>query len=135
MTESKEYSTIIKCRRKLEIALENDRDIALFLLQQGFITQERYDEVINPKSLLTDTDKASMLVTAIRNRVELNPHNYHKVVDHLCQNTKRYGDISEILNQQYHQTTAVGNPLQPGMRKGRLDSYVLVTLTETPPDD
>ena len=109
MTESKEYSTIVKCRRKLEISLECDRDIALFLLQQG---QERYDEVINPKSLLTDADKASMLVTAIRNRVELDPHNYHKVVDHLRQNIIRYGDIVEILDQQYHQTTAVGDPLQ-----------------------
>ena len=121
MEESKEYSTIVKCRRKLEIALESDRDIAQFLLQQGFITQERYDEVINPKSNLTDADKASMLVTAIRNRVELNPRNYHKVVDHLRQNIIRYGDIVEILDQQYHQTTAVGNPLQPGMRIRRDD--------------
>ena len=121
MAESKEYSTIVKCRRKLEIALESDRDIAQFLLQQGFITQERCDEVINPKSNLTDADKASMLVTAIRNRVELNPRNYHKVVDHLRQNTKRYGDIVEILDQ-YHQTTAVDSPLQqPGMRIRRED--------------
>ena len=121
MEESKEYSTIVKCRRKLEIALESDRDIAQFLLQQGFITQERYDEVINPKSNLTDADKASMLVTAIRNRVELNPRNYHKVVNHLRQNTIRYGDIVEILDQQYHQTTAVSNPLQPGMTIRRED--------------
>ena len=117
MAESKEYSTIVKCRRKLEIALESDRDIAQFLLQQGFITQERYDEVINPKSSLTDADKVSMLVTAIRNRVELNPRNYHKVVDHLRQNIIRYRDIIEILDKQYHQTTAVGSPLQPGMRE------------------
>ena len=121
MEESKEYSTIVKCRRKLEIALESDRDIAQFLFQQGFITQERYDEIINPKSILTDADKASMLVTAIRNRVELNPRNYHKVVNHLRQNTIRYGDIVEILDQQYHQTTAVSNPLQPGMTIRRED--------------
>ena len=86
MEESKEYSTIVKCSRKLEIALKYDRNIAQFLLQQGFIIQERYDEVINPKSNLTDADKASMLVTAIRDRVELNPRNYHKVVNHLRQN-------------------------------------------------
>ena len=113
MTDSKEYSTVVKCKRKLEIALESDRDIAQFLLQQGFITKERYDEVTNPKSNLTDTDKASMLVTAIRNRVELNPHNYHKLVDHLRQNIMRYGDIIKILDQEYHQT---GN-FQPGRRE------------------
>ena len=127
MEESKEYSTIVKCSRKLEIALKSDRNIALFLLQQGFITQERYDEVINPKSNLTDAEKASMLVTAIRDRVELNPRNYHKVVDHLHQNIIRYGDIVEILDQQYHQTTAVGNPFQPGMRIRR-DSMCIPSL-------
>ena len=110
MAESKEYSTILNCNRKLEIALKSDRDIALFLLQQGFITQERYDEINNPKSNLTDDAKASMLVTAIRDRVELNPRNYHKVVDHLRQNMIRYGDIIEILDQQYHQTTTISNP-------------------------
>ena len=116
MEESKEYCTIIKCTRKLEIALKSDRNIAQFLLQQGFITQERYNEVINPKSNLTDADKASMLVTAIRDRVELNTRNYRKLVDHLRQNIIRYGDIIEILDQEFHQTTAVGNPFQPGKR-------------------
>ena len=98
--------------RQLEIALESKRDIAQFLLQEGFITQERYDEVNNSRSNLTDVDKASMLVTAIRNRVELNPRNYHKVINHFRQNSSRYRDIVEILDQEYHQTTAKGNPFQ-----------------------
>ena len=102
MTDSKEYLTVVNCNRKLEIALESDRDIAQFLFQHGFITQERFDEVNNPKSNLTATAKASMLVTDIRNQVELNPDNYHKVVNHLRQNIKRYGDIVEILNQDYY---------------------------------
>ena len=118
MTDSKEYSTVVNCKRKLEIALESDRDIAQFLFQQRVITQEHYDEVTNPKSNLTDTDKASMLVTAIRNRVELNPRNYHKVVDHLRQNIIKYEDIVVILDQDYHQT---GN-YQPGRRKHRIIS-------------
>ena len=109
MAESKEYSTIVRCRKKLEIALKSDRDIALFLLQQGFITQERYDEIINPKSNLTDADKASMLVTAISNRVEISPDNYNKVVDHLRQNIRRYGDIIKILDAEYQGNT----PPQP----------------------
>ena len=115
MAESKEYAIITKCSWKLEIALKSDRDIVLFLLQQGFITQEHYDEVSNPKSNLTEAEKVSMLVTAIRNRVELNPRNYYKMVDHLRQNRIRYGDIVEILDQEYHGSTSPGVPVSgPG---------------------
>ena len=124
MTDSKEYSTVVNCMKQLEIALKSDRYIAQFLLQQGFITQELYDEVTNPKSNLTETEKAGMLVTAIRNRVELNPRNYHKVVDHLHQNIIRHKDIVEILDQEYHQTTGIGNYFQPGRWEHWIISYV-----------
>ena len=135
-SKSKEYSTIVKCKRELEIAFKSDRDIALFLLQQGFITQEHYDEVDNPKSNLTDAQKASMLVTAIRDRVELNPCNYHKMVDHLHKNIIRYGDIIEILEKEYLYPVpdpSAANP-QPGIIKGggwgrcKKDSYLLRCL-------
>ena len=122
-SKSKEHSTIVKCNRELEIAFKSDRDIAQFLLQQGFITQERYDEVDNPKSNLTDAQKASMLVTAIRDRVELNPRNYHKMVNHLHKNIIRYGDIIEILEKEYPPEEypvpdpSAANP-QPGIIKG-----------------
>ena len=121
MADSKEYSTIVNCKRKLEIAFKSDRNIAHFLLQHHFITQECYDEFDNPKSTLTVAEKASMLVTAIRDRVELNPRNYHKVVDHLHQNIARYEDIIEILDQEYHRKTdpkesdSSGTNLQSGM--------------------
>ena len=105
MAESKEYSTIVNCKRKLEIAFKSDRDIAHFLLQQHFIAQEYYDEFDNPKSTLTVAEKASMLVTAIRDRVELNPRNYHKVINHLHQNIARYEDIIEILDEEYCRKT------------------------------
>ena len=108
MAESKEYSTIVKCSRDLEIVLEeSNKDIAKFLFQQGFISKERHDEVINPKSLLTGADKASMLVTTIRNRVELNPRNYHKVVDYMRQNII-FRDVVAILDAEYQGSTPPG---------------------------
>lgn len=100
-----EFSTIVNCDRKLEIALKSDREIAKFLLQQGFITQELYDDINDPRSNLTDAQKARMLVTAIRDRVELNPRNYHILVDYLCQNRIRYGDIIDILHGEYNACT------------------------------
>ena len=127
MAESKEYSTIINCDRKLTVAFKSDRDIAQFLLQQGFITREDYSEVNNPKSNLTSSEKASKLVTAITDRVELNPRNYHKVVNHLHQNITRYGDIIEILDQEYHRKTdpEVPNPSTTNLQSGMFNHIML----------
>ena len=100
MAESKEHSTMINCIKQLEIALESNRDITQFLLKQGFISPERYDEINSPKSNRTDAEKAHMLVSTIRNQVALNPHNYHIVVNHMRQNI-RYRDIIEILDMEY----------------------------------
>ena len=101
MAESKEYSTIVKFSRKLEIALKSNRDIAQFLHEQGLLTTDDYDVVSSPTSRLSPAEKSSILVTAIRDRVELNLRNYHKLVNHLRQNIKRYGDIIEILDKEY----------------------------------
>ena len=119
MTESKEYFTIGKCSRKLEIAFKSDSDIVQFLHEQGFLTRDNYDKVRSPTSRLSPAEKSEILVDAIRDKVELYPRNYHKVVDHLRQN-KRYGDVVEILDQEYHQITAIGNLFQPGMHEDQL---------------
>ena len=100
MTESKEYSTIVECEGLLETALKSDREIAQFLHQQGFITTEKYDEVISPTSMLSATDKASILVEGIRDKVKLNPHNYYKFIEHLHKNETRHGDILRILDNK-----------------------------------
>ena len=105
MAESKEYSTIIKCSRKLEIALKSDRDIAQFLHEQGLLTTDDYDVINSPTSRLSSAEKCSILVTAIRDRVELHPRNYHVVVNYMCQNSTRYRDIIEILNMEYQGIT------------------------------
>ena len=108
MAESKEYSTIVKCSRKLEIALKSDRDIAQFLHEQGLLTTDDYDLVSSPTSRLSPAKKSSLLVTAIRDRVELHPRNYHVVVNYMHQNNTRYKDIIEILDTEYQGSTGPG---------------------------
>ena len=126
MEESKEYSTIVKCIKQLEIAFSsNNKDIALFLFQQKFITPEHYDEVNDPKSNLTDAEKATMLVTDIRKCVSLVPRNYHKLVDHLRQNI-RYKDIVEILDKEYPpEEYPVPDPSASSPQPGITCSYLL----------
>ena len=108
MAESKEYSTIVKCSRKLEIALKSDRDIAQFLHKQGLLTKDDYDVISSPTSRLSPAEKSNTLVTAIRDRVELHPRNYHVVVNYMHQNNTRYKDIIEILGTEYQGNTGPG---------------------------
>ena len=107
MTESKEYSTIIKCEGMLETALKNDKEITHFFHLQGFITSEDYENITGPTSRLSVADKAVILVAGIRDRVKLNPENYHKFIDHLRLNKRRHGDILAILEREY------SSPLNP----------------------
>ena len=122
MAESKEYSTIVKCSRKLEIALKSDRDIAQFLHEQGLLTKDDYDAVNSPTLRFSSAEKSRILVTAIRDRVELNPDNYHIVVDYMRQrNVKRYRDIIKILDEEYpvsDPSPATATP-QPGIHSYR----------------
>ena len=131
MAESKEYSTIIKCSRKLEIALKSDRDIAQFLYEQRLLTTDVYDLVSSPTSKYSPSEKSSILVAAIRDRVELHPRNYHVVVNYMHQNNTRYRDIIEILGEKY-QGLNLTTPTPPPVHnasKGTTDPGVGVPTT------
>ncbi len=99
--ESKEYITLVNCTAKLVIALRSDTAI-LHFLDKGFIKPNIYEDVSNPKSMLSASEKAGLLVSGIKDKVELNPKNYHKFVDHLRRDRRMYRDIVEILDDEYY---------------------------------
>ena len=101
MEESREYNTLVKCTRQLETALRGDRDIAHYLYEESFLKKDDYDDVIDPNSRLSRVDKAGVLVTAIKEKVELNHDNYHKLVKYFHSNRKKYEDIVKILDKEY----------------------------------
>ncbi len=102
-----EYKTILQCTEKLEIALESDRAILNFLDREGFIKPNIYEDVNNPDSSLSASEKAGLLVTGIKNKVRLNPKNYHKLMRHFHQDRRLYGDIADILDEEYHKQEGV----------------------------
>ncbi len=61
-----------------------------------------YEDVNNPKSLLSASEKAGLLVTGIKNKVKLNPKNYHKLLEYFHKDQRMYGDIADILDKEYH---------------------------------
>ena len=109
--ESKEYITIVNCTAKLVIALRSDASILHYLDREGFIKPNIYEDVNNPKSLLSASEKAGLLVTGIKDKVELNPKKYHKFVDHLRQNMRMYDDIVEILDNEYNSQSVRTTPV------------------------
>ena len=102
MAQSREYKTVVSCSKPLETSLRAiDRGIVHFLHQEGFITQEVHDDVLNPRSILTSHQKAGVLVTAIRDKVELSAKSFHAFLDHLRQSGKHYEAIVSILDKEY----------------------------------
>ncbi len=108
-----EYKTLLQCTKKLEIALKSDRNILNFLNLEGFIKPSIYEDVNNPKSLLSASEKAGLLVTGIKDKVELNPKNYHKLMRHFHQDRRMYGDIADILDEEYCKQGGVPEEVRP----------------------
>ena len=120
MAESREYATLVKHSEKLEIALSSDTNILHFLFNEGLITDSVY-ELRDPKSIMSPAEKSRRVVSAIRNKVKLNPQNYHKLLHHFRQNRRSYGDIADILDNEF-----AGNNIMsaPQMSKASLNHPV-----------
>ncbi len=94
---SLEYCTILKCVSQLETALRSDRDITHYLVREGFISERVYDDVLDPRSMLSAADKAGLLVTGIRQKVKANSQYYSKLMTYFYGNSDKYVDIIQTL--------------------------------------
>ncbi len=108
-----EYITIVNCTAKLVIALRSDTSILHYLDREGFIKPNIYEDVSNSKSLLSASQKAGLLVAGIKDKVELNPKNYHKLMRHFHQDRRMYGDIADILDHEYRKQGGVPEEVLP----------------------
>lgn len=104
MVGSLEYRTVLSAISSLEIALKSvNRDTVHFLLEEGFITHEVHDDVLDPRSILNNDQKAGKLVTGIRNQVELHPQSYYTLIHHFRQSGRGCEGIVNILDSKYGQ--------------------------------
>ena len=102
MSISPELQTIESFTPQLETLLKNsDRDLVHFLYQEGFIGSEVREDVLNPRSMLTDIQKAGRLVQAIRDAVEVDKQKYHLLVQHLSWSGTFYDSIVQALTEEY----------------------------------
>ncbi len=101
---SREYKTIVRCCIQFATTLHSDRDIPHYLHAEGFLTKDIYDDVINPRCMLSESDKACELVSGIRRRVEQFPTNFHKLLSYLRKQDGKYDDILKLLEETYSAT-------------------------------
>ena len=101
-SDSPELRTLKECTPQLETAMKRlDRGLVHFLNQKHFIKDDVADMVLNPRSMLTEADKAWELVRWTKNRVKEDPPSYHVLLERLKQSGNLYKPIVKILETEY----------------------------------
>ena len=102
MEDSVEFKTVRRCTVALETALKGlDRNMVDFLYQNSFTTDDVYDQVLNPVTILSAADKAHELVKGIKNRVKQDKGSYFVLVGGLTQGGVPYQPIVTTLAEEY----------------------------------
>lgn len=100
---SAEFTAINECTERLETALKGlDRKLIHFLHQQGFLIDDKRDEILKPGSPLTEAEKAGELVKWIKHGIEQDQQRYHTLVGWL-KKQKHYVPIVDKLDKVYKQ--------------------------------
>lgn len=93
-----EIRTLTECNDQLIVALSgNPLETAGALLARGLITSNVQSEMLLPT---TGKTKATKLIMAVRNIVQINPNKYHEFVN-VLRNEPTNEDIVNILNSTY----------------------------------
>ena len=100
MANSLEFLTVRACSGALETALQGDRELVYHLNNEGFITDEACDSLLDAQSMLTAAQKAGQLVSSVRKRIKVCPQDYQELVAYLSRK-ERYGSIVQTLDSEY----------------------------------
>ena len=102
MSDSPELEAVRKCTSHLETALKVlDREFVHFLRDEGFITDNVHDDILTPRSMLTEAERAGELVKWIKNRVKQDPKSFHLLLQHFRRRGALYKPIVNELSAEY----------------------------------
>ena len=92
----------MECTPDLETALIGlERGFIHFLAQEGFISNEVSERVLDPQSMLSGEQRAGLLVKGIKRRVKLDSKSYHTLLEHFKKRGTLYRPIVGILEKAY----------------------------------
>ena len=110
MSDSPEQNTLRKCIPELETALKGcRRELVHFLENADFISTSEHDEILNPRTTLTEAERAGELVKWIRNRVKQDRTSFQTLLEYFKQGGKLYQSILVILETEYHRNVKVAH--------------------------
>ena len=96
---SKEHTAMVKCSDKLVTSLSTDiLHMAEVLLAKEFITEEIHSKMLLSSS--TPQMKATILVSAVRNKINIAPHRFRELMKIFSEETSTK-DIFKILQSAY----------------------------------
>ena len=101
MSDSVESNVLLRSTSLLERAFESESDLAHHLNKEGYLKDDDYDDVINPKTMLSRKENASILAGGIKNKVEQNPQRYHEFLKDLRLSPRKYGDVVDLLDKHF----------------------------------
>ena len=102
MSDSPELEAVRKCTSHLETALKMlDRELVHFLRDEGFVTDNVHDDILTPRSMLTEAERAGELVKWIKNRVKQDPRSFHLLLQYFRQRGALYKPIVNELSAEY----------------------------------
>ena len=109
MSNSPELEAVRKCTPDLETALKvPDRNLVHFLEYEGFFSDDVHDDILNPRSMLTEMERAGELVKWIKNRVKQDPGSFHILLHCFKQSVALYKPIVNKLSAEYRIIVASG---------------------------
>ena len=125
MCDSIELKIVKQCTSELEGAgLERDRALIHFLNREAFMNDKEHENILDPRSMLREDQKAGEIVKWIKHRVQQDPSSYHKLICQLSACEQRYQPIVKKLEE-------CRKALQQGSRK--FCGFVSYTTCTIPP--
>ena len=104
MGDNPELETLKKCSDKLAKALKgltSNSSFVYFLNNEGFIEDGDVDRILAAVTVLTPEQKAQELVKLIKERVDQEPQDYHKLMAEFKKRGKHCEPIVKILEAEY----------------------------------
>ena len=102
MATTIEHSTVLDARNQLTIGFKWDmQTLASRFNSEGLISDGCHETVTNPKTRYDESEKSTLMVADIVNRINLNKENYHKMMKILSSNQLQNGDLIRILDNIY----------------------------------
>lgn len=88
-------------RGKIETAFTfNMKELADLMDAEGFISESDHGKVTEFPSVLTDKQKAGIMLASLIRKVELNPKNYYKFLEWIKKGGKKFRDVVDLLDIQ-----------------------------------